>query len=199
MMQTSNVESTITGTLMESVIVYTGKDLRRMREEGGCGHWTASPIRVEAAEYLVCVRNRREQWAAMDFEHGVAFLIARIKSTKPSAHAARITIEFETYALVHIPGAWQLLAKSQRFPVAYLETSELFRRLDLNPDELNWQQLLGNPGPLQVAESVSSYAATADAAGNKGLNLPDAIADAKRKLAESLGIASEKIEITIRL
>lgn len=77
---------------MESVIVYTGKDLRRMREEGGCGHWTASAMRVEAAEYLVCVRNRREQWAAMDFEHGVAFLIAKITGTKPSTHAARRVI-----------------------------------------------------------------------------------------------------------
>jgi hypothetical protein len=177
---------------MESVIVYTGKDLRRMREEGGCGHWTASPIRVEAAQYLVCVRNRREQWAAMDFEHGVAFLIARIKSTKPSAHAARITIEFETYALVHIPGAWQTLAKSQRFPVAYLETAELFRRLQLNPDELTWQQLLSTPAPSQAADSL------ADPADGKAPSFTEAIAETKRKLAESLGIASEKIEITIR-
>jgi len=184
---------------MESVIVYTGKDLRRMREDGGCGHWTASPIRVEAAQYLVCVRNRREQWAAMDFEHGVAFLIARIKSTKPSAHAARITIEFETYALVHIPGAWQLLAKNQRFPVAYLETAELFRRLQLNPDELTWQQLLNNPASSQVAESAASYPAQADAADGKTPSFARAIAETKRKLAESLGIASEKIEITIRL
>lgn len=183
---------------MESVIVYTGKDLRRMREEGGCGHWTASPIRVEAAQYLVCVRNRREQWAAMDFEHGVAFLIARIKSTKPSAHAARITIEFETYALVHIPGAWQLLAKNQRFPVAYLETAELFRRLQLNPDELTWQQLLNDPAPSRTADSPSS-SAQIDAADGKVPSFAQAIADTKRKLAESLGIASEKIEITIRL
>jgi hypothetical protein len=184
---------------MESVIVYTGKDLRRMREDGGCGHWTASPIRVEAAQYLVCVRNRREQWAAMDFEHGVAFLIARIKSTKASAHAARITIEFENYALVHIPGAWQLLAKNQRFPVAYLETAELFRRLQLNPEELTWQQLLSSPTPLPAIENGASSPVLADAGHGKPASFTQAIAETKRKLAESLGIASEKIEITIRL
>jgi hypothetical protein len=184
---------------METVIVYTGKDLRRMREDGGCGHWTASPIRVEAAEYLLCVRNRREQWAAMDYEHGVAFLIAHIKSTKPSMHAARITIEFSTYAMLDIPGAWQLLAKGQRFPVAYLETAEVFRRLQLNPDKLVWQQLVSDPAPLQVAEPVGPCVARLDAAEDKGASLTDAIAEAKRKLAESLGIASEKIEITIRL
>lgn len=186
---------------MESVIVYTGKDLRRMREDGGCGHWTASPIRVEAAEYLVCVRNRREQWAAMDFEHGVAFLIAHIKSTKPSPHAARITIEFETYAMLDIPGAWQLLAKAQRFPVAYLETSELFRRLQLNPAELVWQQMppVRAPQPPHVAEAAASYAIAPDAGEDKGASFTRKIAEAKRSLAESLGIGSEKIEITIRL
>jgi hypothetical protein len=198
MLATSIVESTDTRTLMESVIVYTGKDLRQMREDGGCGHWTASPTRVEAAQYLVCVRNRREQWAATDFEHGVAFLIAKITRTKPSPHAARITIEFSTYAMLDIPGAWQLLAKSQRFPVAYLETSELFRRLHLNPDDLTWRPLGSNPGPLQVSEAPVAYAAPADAAAGRSASFTSAIAEAKRKLAESLGIASEKIEITIR-
>lgn len=184
---------------MESVIVYTGKDLRRMREEGGCGHWTASAIRVEAAQYLVCVRNRREQWAATDFEHGVAFLIAKISGTKPSPHAARITIEFSTYAMLDIADAWQRIAKGQRFPVAYLETSELFRRLALDPNELVWQQLISNPEAQHVAEPAASYVIPADAAQGKGTNLSNAIAEAKRKLAESLGIAAEKIEITIRL
>lgn len=184
---------------MESVIVYTGKDLRRMREDGGCGHWTASPIRVEAAQYLVCVRNRREQWAAMDFAHGVAFLIAKISGTKPSPHAARITIEFSTYAMLDVSNAWQLITKAQRFPVAYLETSELFRRLQVNPNELVWQQLVDTPGRLQVSQIVAPYARSADGTEGRGKGLTDAIAEAKQKLAESLGIASEKIEITIRL
>jgi hypothetical protein len=184
---------------MESVIVYTGRDLRRMREEGGCGHWTASPNRVEAAEYLICVRNRREQWAATDFEHGTAFLIAKIKSTKPSAHAARITIEFESYAMLDIRGAWRLVAEGQRFPVAYLETPELLRRLKLNLDDLNWQKLLSDPEPLQLAQPVTPYAVQANIAEGKSPVLTTAIAEAKRKLAESLGIAAEKIEITIRL
>lgn len=184
---------------MESVIVYTGKDLRQMREDGGCGHWTASPTRVEAAEYLVCVRNRREQWAAADFEHGVAFLIARIDSTRPSPHAARITIEFHSYAMLHIPGAWELLAKRQRFPVAYMESSELFRRLQLNPDDLIWRQLVSTVAPPQVAETTLPHVLPANPVEATGASLTGTIAEAKRKLAESLGIASEKIEITIRL
>ncbi|QOY92718.1 hypothetical protein IM543_14005 [Massilia sp. UMI-21] len=184
---------------MESVVVYTGKDLRRMREEGGCGHWTASAIRVEAAEYLVCVRNRREQWAAMDYEHGLAFLIAKISGTKASPHAARITIEFSSYAILDVPGAWQLLAKGQRFPVAYLETDELFRRLRLKEDDLDWQPLVGEPPRIRVAEGGTPMLPAPDHAELTTGGFTKAIVDAKRKLAESLGIASEKIEITIRL
>lgn len=182
---------------MESVIVYTGKDLRRMREDGGCGHWTASPTRVEAAKYLICVRNRREQWAASDFEHGAAFLIAQIKGTKPSAHVARITIEFENYAMLDIRGAWDLLTNGQRFPVGYLETSELLRRLQLNPNGLVWQKLATNIAPPQVMEAPAPYPAPADSAATNSVG--EAIAEAKQKLADALGIASEKIEITIRM
>jgi hypothetical protein len=126
-------------------------------------------------------------------------VVAQIKSTKPSAHAARITIEFSNYAMLDIPGAWQLLAKGQRFPVAYLETSELFRRLQSNPNDLVWQQLMSPASPLHVAETVASYTVQVDAKESKGTSFTNAIAEAKRKLAESLGIASEKIEITIRL
>jgi hypothetical protein len=184
---------------MESVIVYTGKDLRRMREEGGCGYWTASPIRVEAAEFLVCVRNRREQWAALDYEHGMAFLIARIERARPSAHAARITIAFSSYAMLAIPDAWQVLTKGQRFPVAYLETDELLRRLNIDPNTLSWQPLHSQAEQARGAESVPSYGASSGADGRGGGVFTEAIADAKRKLAQSLGIASDKIEITIRL
>ncbi len=137
----------------------------------------------------------------MDREHGVAFLIARIAGTKPSMHAARITIEFNSYAMLDVSDAWQLLAKGQRFPVAYMETSELLNRLQLNPDELAWHSFMGNTGPAQpqVADALAPYTAAPDGGGSKGGGFTTAIAEAKRKLAESLGIASEKIEITIRL
>lgn len=89
--------------------------------------------------------------------------------------------------MLDFPNAWQLLGNGQRFPVAYLETAELFRRLDLNPDDLAWQPLVSNPPRQQLAEGIAPC-------------LPAPVsAETKRKLADSLGIASEKIEITIRL
>jgi hypothetical protein len=58
---------------------------------------------------------------------------------------------------------------------------------------------LSKAAPLQVAETTVRYALPANPAGDKGAGLTGTIAEAKRKLAESLGIASERIEITIRL
>jgi hypothetical protein len=54
--------------------------------------------------------------------------------------AARITIELGAYAMLNTPDAWRLLTNRQRFPVAYLETAEVFRRLALNPRDLVWEQ-----------------------------------------------------------
>lgn len=194
---------------MESVVVYTGKDLRQMRESAGCGHWTASPIRVEAAEYLVCVRNRREQWAAHDFEHGTAFLIARIKQAVPSVHAARIVITFEAFATIHVPNAWNLLAKGQRFPVAYLETQDLLARLKITPDVLAWSTLNDDPEELSApasaaAQPVSPHLGPSEPPpGQPSICRPtdfaETLHDAKKALAKALGIPSQKIEITIRL
>jgi hypothetical protein len=76
----------------------------------------------------------------------------------------------------------------------------MFRRLQLNPSDLVWQQLVSPPAPQHVAEAVASYGAAADGpAKGKGASFADAIAEAKQRLAVSLGIAAEKIEITIRL
>jgi hypothetical protein len=63
-----------------------------------------------------------------------------------------------------------------------------------------WQQLVSHPGPQHVAQAPAFPGAAADApARGIGASFADAIAEAKQKLAISLGIAAEKIEITIRL
>ena len=47
--------------------------------------------------------------------------------------------------------------------------------------------------------TAATYAVSAGGTDGRGTGLTNAIAEAKQKLAESLGIAAEKIEITIRL
>jgi hypothetical protein len=43
---------------MKAVVVFTGKDLNIMRTEGS-GYWHARTDRLNDAEYLIAVRNRR--------------------------------------------------------------------------------------------------------------------------------------------
>lgn len=172
---------------MESVVVFSGKNIPTILEERGCGHWTARSERVQHCEYVICVRNRREQWAATDLEHGTAFMIARINGTMPSVYPGRIVITFEKYAKILVPDAWRLLTEGQRFPVAYDKTSEILRKLRIDPNRLHWIALPG----LAVMEKPAPYAVKKD-------SFAEAIAEAKASLAQSLGISENAIEIIIR-
>jgi hypothetical protein len=80
-----------------------------------------------------------------------------------------------------------------------METADMLRRLQLDPKALDWQRLIERTAPLQLAESAAAYAISEDTNENKAASFTNAIAEAKRKLADSLGIGAEKIEITIRL
>lgn len=55
-----------------------------------------------------------------------------------------------------------------------------------------------SPVQLQLADAPAPSAGAPDSGRSKAGSFTNAIAEAKRKLAESLGMASEKIEISIR-
>lgn len=207
---------------MESVVVFSGKDIPTIREEGGSGHWPARRERVERCEYLISVRNRREHRAATDLEHGTAFLIAKIDKVVPSPQPNRVVIKFHKYAELRIEDAWRTLTNGQRFPVAYDWTSEILKKLRIDLNKLDWKSLHGAPhqrplfppaaqklydhlaqpvSPYAVQEESTYYAAQLEARAESAVKentFAKAIAGAKANLAESLGISVEAIEITIR-
>lgn len=167
---------------MNAVAVFSGKNLATMREEGGSGHWTASKKRVANAQYLVCIRNRREQWAATDLEHGTAFLIGKVSGTAEAPHKRRCVIQFSEYAEIHVPDAWKKLTEGQRFPVAYSKADDLFTRLGVDPTQLTWQ-------PFRLAIEK-------DEPDSKDGGSP--ITVAKEWLAKKLGVDVQSIEVHIR-
>lgn len=166
---------------MSVVLVFTGNDLETMRQDGGSGHWTAAAWRIEQAQYLVCVRNRREQWAAEDVDHGTAFLVAKITTTVPSTHAGRLVIGLSEFAEIKVPDAWRRVTQGQRFPVAYKEDA-VFADLGIKLDELMWHPFLKSSQVTVLPESAPK----------------SPIAEAKEFLATRLGIEVSAIEITIR-
>lgn len=170
------------------VAVFTGKNLQNgMAADGGSGHWIAREWRVNEAEYLLCVRNRRETWAETDVEHGTAFLVARISGTSNSEYENRIVINFNEYAEIDVPDAWHLCTGGQRYPVAYLDTDLVQESLGLDFSTLDWKPF--NPNALN---SLSASAKTPLD------NQKTAILEAKAMLSDVLGVPEANIEITVR-
>lgn len=163
------------------VMVFTGKDLPMIQSEGGSGHWIARTNRIEDAEYVVCVRNRRETWAAKDCEHGTAFLVGRISGTFPSSHNNRIVIAISEYAEIQVPNAWSSCTGGQRYPVAYLDADIVAEKLNIKFESLDWKLLdVEEPAP------------------EEDQTIPLTILQAKQGLAKTFGIETTAIEIIIR-
>lgn len=164
------------------VAVFSGKDYEEdMRQEGGSGHWIAKQERAEEADFLLVIRNRRETWAKKDHEHGTAFLVGRKLGTKPSHHSNRLVITFEEYALIDVPDAWAKCTAGQRYPVAYLDQSNVEASLELNFDKLEWLPYEAFDAEEEIEEEPSLT-----------------IAQAKRGLAKTFGVDEKSVEITIR-
>jgi hypothetical protein len=170
------------------VAVFTGKSLKNgMTADGGSGHWRARENRVKEASYLLCIRNRRETWAETDFEHGTAFLVARISGTSNSQYDKRIVINFNEYAEIDVADAWHICTVGQHYPVAYLNADEVQKKLGLNFKTLAWKPFNPNaqPSPQTQKESPMNIQRTA-------------IQEAKAMLSDALGVPEENIEITVR-
>jgi len=88
-------------------------------------------------------------------------------------------IQFSEYALVNVPNCW----KGDRNPVKYSTLEEL----GIDPSTLKWQ-------PMPKA----GMSPTPEAPAPRIANMPLTIADAKKGLAQTYGVAPEAIEITIR-
>lgn len=170
------------------VAVFTGKNLKNgMVADGGSGHWIAREERVNGAQYLLCVRNRRETWAETDVEHGTAFLVARISGTSKSEHRNRIVINFNEYAEIDVLNAWHLCTRGQRYPVAYLDTDFVQQSLGLDFGSLDWK-------PFKSSTLNSPTVSTKTPVDNQ----KTAILEAKAMLSDILGVPEENIEITVR-
>lgn len=165
---------------MDTVVVFTGKDIGMMRSEGGSGHWKVKPERIGEATYLVAVRNWREQWSIKDIAHGTAFLVGRITEPLESEYEGRVVIGLSEYATIQVDDAWHRLTGGQRYPVAYMDSKSVQKILKINFNDLAWH-------PFEERNAGSTVTAPSSP-----------ITAAKATLAAQLGIPIENIEIVIR-
>jgi hypothetical protein len=143
-----------------------------------------TPTNAKQCEFLVCTRNafNREPPSEGNEPHASAFRIGRISGVIPAPEdptSGRFMVQFEAYAELAIPNAWQ----AWRNPVRYSTLEEI--GVDL--DKLIWKR--------RSAE-MRAASATVPRAPEPTMRLT--ITEAKKGLAATYGVAPEAIEITIR-
>lgn len=166
----------------EAVVVFTGRSIERMIEEGGSSAWALDPHHALRCEYVVCCRNSRAEFTRPGpEEHGSAFLIAKIKDVAPApGEEHRFLIEFGDYAVIDIRGAW----KAWRNPVRYVPLDEL----GIDPTTLQFSRMTDTPRAPPAASGAVERPRLRKLT----------IEEAKRGLAETFGVSPDSIEITIR-
>jgi hypothetical protein len=159
---------------MDTIVVFTKKDLEVMFEQGGSGDWVANEDRLSKCVYLVAAANAYAAGSGHDAtKHAHAFLVGKISGVKDAPESpGRKIIQFDEYAEIDIPKGWV----GQRNPVRYTELSEF----GLSPEQIQWISF--------PADRVKEYDLTPELT----------VEEAKRGLAKKLGVSPKCIEITIR-
>jgi hypothetical protein len=171
----------------DTLMVFSGKSLNTMINEGGCGHWVVDQDRARRRGYLIAVRNHHAPWSEYDVPHGVAWLVATIVDVVPSPEGGRWIVKLGKYAIVEKQRDWV-----GRNPVAYTRLESL----GIDPGTLEWKSFPA-PADAQVpAPLVPPQPALGS--GDDAIVRPLTFDQAKQGLALSMGVRPEQIEITIR-
>lgn len=159
---------------MDTIVVFTGKNLKSMFENGGSGDWVINEESLKKCSYIVATANTRASFSKhATTGHGHAFLIGKVSGLKQAhGNSGRKIIQFSEYAEINVEDAW----KGQRNPVRYTSLTEF----GLSPDDIQWQ-----PFPMDFVKEMD--------------HTPElTIEEAKRGIAKKLGIDIGCIEIVIR-
>jgi hypothetical protein len=168
-----------------AVFVFTAKNIDRLLREGGTSSWRLDRNHARQCAYAVCTRNANADWVEGPEEHHSAFLVGKVSDVVPCPEygdKARYLVQFSEFARVNIPDAW----KGDRNPVKYGSLEDL----GIDPSSLKWE-----PMPARALSAPASEKA-AEVVGNPAG--PLTMAEAKKGLALTFGVAPEAIEITIR-
>lgn len=128
---------------METLIVFTRKNLNNFIEEGGIGWWKISTQRVRQCAYVICTHNQPGSP-----QHGHPFFIGKITGTAQDAYPDeqgkyRYLITLSDYALLTSTDT-HFRWPGQQNPITYKNS----QNLDIPVDQLDWQPFTSTPNPI---------------------------------------------------
>ncbi|MDP9267908.1 MAG: hypothetical protein M3P27_06225 [Acidobacteriota bacterium] len=165
----------------KAIVVFTAKSIERILREGGTSSWRLDRSNARQCAFAICTRNAYSEWVEGSEPHHAAFLVGKVKEVVPAPDdPERYLIQFSEFARVSVPEIW----KGDRNPIRYATLEEL----GIDASTLNWERMPEPAGPEPAFISTErDRVATALT-----------MAEAKRGLALTFGVAPEAIEITIR-
>jgi hypothetical protein len=164
-----------------AVVVLTFKSAERIIQEGGTSAWKLHKGNARRCTYAVCTRNRYAPEVEGSEQHHSAFLVGKVKDVVVApGYDDRYLMRFSEYALVDLPEVW----KGDRNPVRYSSLDAL----NIDPTQLQWRSM-----PKQPRLEPPEFPVTTG-----GDVKPLTMAEAKKGLSLTFGVAPESIEITIR-
>jgi hypothetical protein len=167
----------------KAIVVLTAKSIERILREGGTCSWRLDRKHARQCAFAFCTRNANAREVEGTEAHHTAFLVGKVRDVIPSPHSDdedRYLVQFSHYARVNIPDVW----KGDRNPVRYSTLEEL----GIDPSTLKWEQM---PKVADISDASSQPLPHRPAA-------PLTLAEAKKALALTFGVAPEAIEINIR-
>jgi hypothetical protein len=194
----------MTKKVKEVIVLFTARSMEDILNAGGAAAFVLDPLRARECPFALLTRNANDRrWPSGLEEHRAAFLLGRIKglvSTKGPKNEDRWTIEFSEFALLDDQehrGVWR---EGDRNPVRY-DPLETLDNLGIDPSKLRFEQMpprakdnLGGTLPDMQPKPHNLPAPSNDPAPVGALTM----AEAKKGLALTFGVASEAVEITIR-
>lgn len=174
---------------MDAILVFSGRSIEQMLDEGGSQAWALDASRARRCSYIVCTQNRHSDvHRSGRAPHGEAFMVGQISDVIESTEDPdRFTIVFDKFARITIPGAWG----GWRNPVKYTTLEEL----GIDPGTLSFENV---PEASERRAAPSHTPAVKDRAATVNGTPPLSLDAAKNGLAAYFGVPVEAIEITIR-
>ncbi len=173
-------------TQEDAIVVFTARSPARIVREGGSQSWVLNAVRAKNCQWLVCAQNRHNpdhEFSDATEPHGTGFLVGKVSGIRHSQEPGvedRWLIAINEFARINMPDLWD----HGRNPVRYTS----LEALDIDPAALEWEQ-------MPMAEEITTAPpAKSSRDATPGLT----IAEAKKALAATFGVAPESIEITIR-